>query len=122
MVSDDKWHHVCITWESTRGVIQVYKDGILKNSSIGFKPGKSIAPFGIWIIGQEQDRYGGGFQINDAFRGYLTDVNIWDRVLKTNEILTLANQCGSGMKGNYKAYDDFVPRGGVRKYKPSCCD
>ena len=81
-------------------------------------PGRPILPFGIWIIGQDQDSLGGGFQLRNAFDGYLIDVNVWDRVLYAGEISFLANsECGSGMKGNYRAYNDFVPYGGVHKYK-----
>ncbi|CAB4026395.1 Hypothetical predicted protein [Paramuricea clavata] len=117
-VSDGKWHHVCITWQSSDGAVQAYKDGALIKSLIGYTPGRSILPFGIWIIGQDQDSLGGGFQLRDAFDGYLIDVNVWDRVLFAGEISFLANrECGSGMKGNYRAYNDFVPYGGVRKYK-----
>ena len=121
-VNDGKWHHVCITWESSYGVVQAYKDGVLRNSWTGQSPGRPILPFGIWLIGQEQDTFGGGFELHDAFRGSLTQVNVWDRVLDASEISTLANsECGSRMKGNYRAYKDFAPYGYVRKYKPSCC-
>ena len=98
--------------------MQAYKDGVLIKSLIGYMPGRPILPFGIWIIGQDQDSLGGGFQLRNAFDGYLIDVNVWDRVLYAGEISFLANsECGSGMKGNYRAYNDFVPYGGVHKYK-----
>ncbi|CAB4003773.1 Hypothetical predicted protein [Paramuricea clavata] len=121
-VSDGKWHHVCITWENIHGTLQAYKDGVLRNSRTGFKPGAPIAPHGMWIIGQDQDRYGGGFQLNNAFHGSLTQVNVWNRVLDASEISTLAKQCGTGMAGNYRAYSDFVPYGGIQKITPSCCE
>ena len=120
-VSDGKWHHVCITWKSSDGTVQGYKDGVLIKNETSYRQGRLILPFGIWIIGQDQDRIGGGFQLRDAFHGSLTDVNVWNRVLDASEITTLANcECSTGMKGNYRAYDDFVPYGGVRKYKPDC--
>jgi hypothetical protein len=121
LVSDGKWYHVCITWESSYGVVKAYKDGMLIKSKSPFMPGRPILPYGIWIIGQDQDTLGGGFTLQDAFHGSLIDVNVWDRVLHASEIVSLANsQCGSGMKGNYRAYNDFVPYGGVPKNK-SCC-
>jgi hypothetical protein len=96
---------------------------VLRNSKTAYMRGRPILPFGIWIIGQDQDTLGGGFTLHDAFHGSLTEVNVWDRVLDASEISTLANsECGSGMKGNYRAYNDFVPYGGVRKQKPSCCE
>ena len=120
-VSNGKWHHVCITWESSYGAAEAYKDGVLLKSVIGYMQGRPILPFGIWIIGQDQDSLGGGFYSYDAFHGSLTDVNVWNRVLDASEISTFANsECGSWMKGNYRAYNDFVPYGGVRKYKHCC--
>ncbi len=113
---------MCVTWKSSNGTVEVYKDGVFTFIRTGVIPGKRIDPVGIWMIGQEQDNYGGGFDLNDAFQGSLTEVNVWDRVLNAHEISTLSNECGSGMKGNYKAYDDFVPQGGVLKFKPSCCN
>ena len=120
-MSDGRWHHVCITWNSDAGSMELYKDGVWKFKAIGAVAGQRIAPSGIWIIGQDQDSYGGGFKKIDAFEGSLTDVNVWNRVLKASEISTLASKkCGLGMQGNYKAYKDFVPKGAVRKVKPTC--
>lgn len=100
----------------------MYKDGVSRMRQFHSKPGKPIAPYGLWIIGQDRDMYAERFQLKKgAFSGFLTDVNIWNRVLGKNEIMTLASQCGSGMKGNYKAYADFIPGGGIQKERPSCC-
>ena len=121
-VSDGKWHHVCITWKSSDGTVEAYKDGAFQSKKTGIITGQQIAPSGIWIIGQDQDTFGGGFQQRNAFDGSLTDVNVWDKILCASEISTLASKkCGLGMQGNYKAYKDFVPKGGVNLGKPSCC-
>ena len=122
-VSDGKWHHVCVTWKSSGGIVKVYKDGVSKANQTGLVAGQLIEPSGTWIIGQDQDSVGGGFQQADAFNGSLTDVNVWDRVLDASEISTLASKsCGLGMKGNYKAYKDFVPQIAVQVVKTSCCN
>ena len=103
--------------------MQVYKDGAFETKKTGLAARQRIEPSGIWIIGQDQDSFGGGFQQADAFDGSLTDVNVWDRVLDANEISSLASKnCGLGMQGNYRAYQDFVPQGEVKVVKTSCCD
>ena len=89
-MSDSEWHHVCITWKSNDGSLVAYKDGVSKSANAGRFKGGSVAPSGIWIIGQDQDSYGGGFQQRNAFQGSLTDVNVWNRVLNASEIFTLA--------------------------------
>ena len=76
---------------------------------------------GIWIIGQDQDRRGGGFQNRDSMKGVLAEVNIWDRILCSYEIAALASSCGPLMKGNVKAHNDFTLKGGVKTFKPACC-
>ena len=121
-VSDDTWHHICVTWASSDGIAKVYKDGVFQTQKTGVMTGQRLSPSGIWMIGQDQDSLGGGFQVKNAFHGSLTDVNVWDLVLKSCEISALASQkCGSGMQGNYKAYKDFMPQGPVQKVTPSCC-
>lgn len=46
-----------------------------------------------------QDAVGGRFDAGQAFVGELSQVNIWDRVLKPVEIQTMAN-CSAYMPGN----------------------
>ncbi|NDC89668.1 MAG: hypothetical protein EB075_12885, partial [Bacteroidetes bacterium] len=38
------------------------------------------------MLGQDQDSYGGGFQANQALRGDIAKLTIWDRVLEADEI------------------------------------
>jgi hypothetical protein len=102
--------------------VEAYKDGVCQFNETEIIARQRISPAGIWVIGQDQDSYGGGFHRKNAFQGSLTEVNIWDRVLDANEISTLATEkCGLGMQGNYKAYKDIVLHGGVGKFKPSGC-
>ena len=102
--------------------MEAYKDGVSQNKETGVIAGQNLEPSGTWIIGQDQDKLGGGFQQNQAFEGFLTDVNVWNKVLNASEISTLANEkCGLGMQGNYNAYKDFVPQGDVHMSKPHCC-
>ncbi|XP_078594462.1 uncharacterized protein LOC144872277 [Branchiostoma floridae x Branchiostoma japonicum] len=91
-VWDGERHAICVTWRSTGGAWQVYTDGVLQASGSGLKAGGKVRSGGVWILGQEQDKVGGGFDPNQAFSGELSQVNLWDRVLTAAEIGT--DVCG----------------------------
>ena len=42
------------------------------------------------MLGQEQDRVGGGFDSSEAFVGSMAGLAIWDRVLVPGEVSNLA--------------------------------
>lgn len=48
---------------------------------------------GSLVIGQEQDRLGGGFSESEAFLGKLSLLDMWDIVLDENNITILWNSC-----------------------------
>ena len=121
-VADGTNHHVCVTWDLPIGKTKMYVDGRKRfeaqheNYEV-----TSLPTGGIWIIGQDQDQRGGGFQSEESMKGMLAEVNIWDRILCSYEIAALASSCGPIMKGNVKAHNDFVSKGGVKTFKPACC-
>ncbi|KAM4662744.1 C-reactive protein-like isoform 1-T3 [Discoglossus pictus] len=80
-----EWKHICVTWDSHTGVIQLWVDGKVyprRTSSKGF----TISPQSSIILGQDQDSFGGGFDIKESFVGEITDVHIWDYVLPLTDI------------------------------------
>ncbi|KAI8486745.1 hypothetical protein Bbelb_354930 [Branchiostoma belcheri] len=85
-VWDGEWHTICTTWRSSDGAWQLYTDGVLRDSGSGFKVGGRVRRGGTWILGQDQDEVGGGFNAEQAFTGELSEVNLWDRVLSPAEI------------------------------------
>ncbi|KAM3873510.1 jeltraxin-like [Diretmus argenteus] len=79
------WNSLCATWESESGLGQLWLNG--QSSSRKFiSSGSNIAGRPIITLGQEQDSYGGGFDINLSFIGLITDVHMWDYVLSPCEI------------------------------------
>lgn len=48
---------------------------------------------GTFVIGQEQDRIGGGFSELESFLGKLTLLDIWSTVLAAKDIKHLLNTC-----------------------------
>lgn len=60
------------------------------------------------VLGQEQDKVGGDFTVSEAFYGYISQVNMWDSILSSNDIQTLASSCALDRYGNLVAWGDFL--------------
>jgi hypothetical protein len=99
----------------------VYKNGVLGKTMAVVKNEQEIEAGGTWVIGQDQDSLGGGFETRDSSKGILTEVNVWDRALCSSEITRVAKDCGSLVQGKYKAYGDFVISNATGLIKLSCC-
>lgn len=54
---------------------------------------------GTLVYGQEQDEQGGGFIINEIFRGYMAEINIFSYILSASQISEMAN-CSLDLKGD----------------------
>ncbi|XP_078422478.1 serum amyloid P-component-like [Cetorhinus maximus] len=84
--------HICVTWESAGGLATFWVDGERSIRKVG-KRGGIVHGGGAIILGQEQDRVGGGFDVRQSFVGEITDVNMWDHVLTANEIKVVSQGC-----------------------------
>ncbi|XP_055006494.1 neuronal pentraxin-2b [Boleophthalmus pectinirostris] len=98
-VRDGRWHHICVSWTTRDGQWDAYQDGEKLGSGDNLAAWHPIKPGGVIILGQEQDVVGGRFDAGQAFVGELSQVNIWDRVLKSSEIQSMAN-CSTYLPGN----------------------
>ena len=84
---DAQWHHVAVTYNSSSGVVSMYIDGTLNNSS-------TIDSFGLLsnntttrlIFGSDDAGTSPSTQTDRQFRGYLSDVRIWNVVRSASEI------------------------------------
>lgn len=90
---DDSWHSLCVTWSQNGGRWSLYSDGLGLLRGDGLNGSDSIGPDGLFIIGQEQDTFGGSFKKDESFSGSITELHIWDRVLNGSEILTMEKEC-----------------------------
>uniref|UniRef100_A0A7N5JYF5 Pentraxin family member n=1 Tax=Ailuropoda melanoleuca TaxID=9646 RepID=A0A7N5JYF5_AILME len=79
------WEHICMSWDSTNGLVEFWLDG-QPLPRMGLKKGYAINKEGSLVLGQEQDSVGGGFDVNQSFVGEISDVYLWDRVLTADEI------------------------------------
>ncbi|XP_004596866.2 pentraxin-4 [Ochotona princeps] len=87
---DGQWHHVCVIWTSIQGRYWLRVDRRLVATGSHFREGYEIPPGGALVLGQEQDRVGGGFDSSEAFVGSMAGMAIWDRVLTPGEVTSLA--------------------------------
>lgn len=85
----NSWHSMCATWRSDNGLAQLWVDG--KATVKRFIQSGAITGTPITILGQEQDSYGGGFDLNQSFIGMITEVHMWDHVIPTSEIKRYMN-------------------------------
>ena len=76
---------------------------------------------GSLVLGQEQDSQGGSFDATQSFIGEMTGVNIWDHVIRNQEIARMSKSCLTGV-GNVYQWSDFKAhlKGSVQIIKPSC--
>ncbi|XP_023132938.1 serum amyloid P-component-like [Amphiprion ocellaris] len=85
------WHSVCSTWDAASGVMQFWLDG--KPSSRKFvRSGSNINGPILIVLGQDQDSYGGGFDIKQSFVGMMADLHMWDYVISPCEIHSYSEQ------------------------------
>ncbi|KAM4717387.1 neuronal pentraxin receptor a [Anableps anableps] len=89
-LSRGSWQHVCVSWTQKGGAWQAYQGGKLKGEGHGLAPGHHIRPGGELVLGQEQDSLGGGFDSSQALVGELSQVGLWDRVLSSAQVASLA--------------------------------
>lgn len=61
------------------------------------------------VLGQDQDRVGGGFNSVESLIGHLTQVNIWDYNLGADRVYSLATICPSQIEGNILNWGQFKP-------------
>ncbi|NXX15774.1 NPTX2 protein, partial [Podargus strigoides] len=122
-ISDGKWHHICITWTTRDGMWEAFQDGEKLGTGENLAPWHPIKPGGVLILGQEQDTVGGRFDATQAFVGELSQFNIWDRVLKAEDIMNIAN-CSTNMPGNIIPWVDnnVDVFGGATKWPVETCE
>ncbi|XP_043919352.1 pentraxin fusion protein-like [Protopterus annectens] len=97
--------HLCVTWESKSGLTAFWVNG-KKSVRKVYKRGHTILSNGVVLIGQDQDKCLSGFDINQSFVGEISDLNMWDYVLTSNDIAALSEGYEVA-KGNIFRWSDI---------------
>ncbi|XP_060685540.1 adhesion G-protein coupled receptor D2 [Hemiscyllium ocellatum] len=91
--NNGRWHHLCVRWARQGGDWAIAADGAVISSGEQLYVSDDIGAGGVFIIGQEQDTFGGSFKKDESFVGNITQLHIWDRVLNADEIRALVEDC-----------------------------
>lgn len=96
---DGEPHRLSISWDSSSGALKVYIDGVLEESATHQK-GVTLGSGGTFIVGQEQDTVGGGFNDTQILQGTVGDIRIFndvrtDQEIDTNKFGTLSSGEGN---------------------------
>jgi len=81
----NKWTHICLTWSEASLTRDLYYDGVLVGTA-STPAGREIGTPGKLVLGQEQDGFGGGFDIGQAFAGELYNLNVLMTKLSEEEV------------------------------------
>ena len=106
-IYDGQWHHECATWNGAGGAVNLYIDGV--NEQTGKADDyKSFNEDAGFVIGQDQDSPGGGFEERQSFAGEVTQFNVWDYPLDPHVISGMAaSRCDEPIVGNYLGWPEF---------------
>ncbi|GCC32012.1 hypothetical protein chiPu_0010472 [Chiloscyllium punctatum] len=91
--NNGRWHHLCVRWARQGGDWAIAADGAVISSGEQLYVSDDIGAGGVFIVGQEQDTFGGSFKKDESFVGNITQLHIWDRVLNADEIRALVEDC-----------------------------
>ena len=97
-----KWHSVCITFNSSDNILEIYLDGSFKTSEFytkdDFKSGN------IMLFqnsnNEHNNEFGGVNSIPYQAQTEITDLNIWNTSISTSMIKSWSN-CESELHGNF---------------------
>lgn len=90
-ISDGEWHHVAATWTSEGGHYAIYVDGkVVSTGTVA--SGSAIGANGVFVIGDDQDSLGGGFDPEQAFLGDMLDLAVYDAALPAGTIKDIAER------------------------------
>jgi hypothetical protein len=106
--NDGSWTFLCGTWGSIDGSWSISVNGQEMDHGNQLSQGATIDGGGVLVIGQEQDEPGGLFSAAESFRGQLTRLNFWPRILSSTEILRVMNSCTESA-GELISWSDFYP-------------
>ncbi|XP_053463413.1 mucosal pentraxin-like [Nycticebus coucang] len=93
--------HICASWESASGIAELWVNGKFLGRK-GVRKGYTVGSDAKIILGQEQDVFGGNFEVTQSFVGEIWDVSLWDHVLP------LKDMCDSCYSGNLLNWQDLT--------------
>uniref|UniRef100_A0A8C0UCI0 Pentraxin family member n=2 Tax=Cyanistes caeruleus TaxID=156563 RepID=A0A8C0UCI0_CYACU len=78
--------HVCVSWESSTGIVGFWFNGKPWPRK-GLQKGYTVGVPASILLGQDQDSFGGGFEAKQSFVGEISSVYMWDTGISNSEVL-----------------------------------
>ncbi|XP_025047637.1 adhesion G-protein coupled receptor G4 [Alligator sinensis] len=105
-----EWHSVCYTWDSKEGLLQVYNNGQHLETE-AMNSTKCLRPKGSLVLGYLHKNQGGAIivQLNSGFIGNLYYFQMWDRVLKQEELMNCSQGNVVSWNAEHWDFDNIVP-------------
>ncbi|KAK9918751.1 hypothetical protein WJX75_006574 [Coccomyxa subellipsoidea] len=103
------WHHLAVTWtKAGNGRTRIYKDGLLMAETASGKT-TPLQSGGAFMLGGEQDCYGGCTDAGQAFYGLMDEVRLWKVERSAGDILKFMRRTGGSLDNhrNLIAYWKF---------------
>ena len=111
-MADGRWHHIVWIRNASEGYSDFYVDGEGRTGVCGHLEYRALAiEEGGLVLGQDQDRLGGGFAADQAFQGSLDDLWIYDRALTAAEVQALRGKVEPGAGRSAAALETAVSGG-----------
>ncbi|XP_051979787.1 adhesion G-protein coupled receptor D2 isoform X3 [Xyrauchen texanus] len=105
--NDAVWHFLCVSWVGNTGKWTIWADGTNVGSGSSLNSSSHIEGNGLFIIGQEQDSFG-GYKNDKALCGNITQLYMWDRFLADSEFRSMEKICSPVPSGLFFKLNESV--------------
>uniref|UniRef100_A0A8C3DWM1 Carbonic anhydrase 6 n=1 Tax=Corvus moneduloides TaxID=1196302 RepID=A0A8C3DWM1_CORMO len=114
------WLHHCVTWASQAGAANLWLNGAAGKAQ-SVQKGYVSQAGGTLVLGKDRDTLLGTF--SNGFAGWMTQVNLWSRVLSAAEVRALALCKAEQLKGDVIAWGQtpMALLGGVLLHNDTSC-
>ncbi|XP_064100869.1 uncharacterized protein LOC135211492 [Macrobrachium nipponense] len=85
------WTHFCFGYTLGSDDWQIFVDGEKQAQGTMVTESGYLVSNGSYVIGQEQDSFGGGFQRDQSFSGEITELDFWDETISDESIKEAAS-------------------------------
>lgn len=79
--------HVCVSWESSTGIVGFWFNGKPWPRK-GLRKGYTVGVPASIVLGQDQDSFGGGFDEKQSFVGEISSVYMWDKGISNSGVVS----------------------------------
>ena len=104
-----EWNHFCFTYSTTEKYGKLYANGKLLKAvwqgDFNRIPSGDEVLRSSFVIGQEPDRFNGGYDSAQLFNGEIAELNMWNTALSKRQVEKLSN-CSLHTKGNIIAWEE----------------